>query len=33
MNEDNFFFGLKKIFLLITLHIYLYDSAGIHFLN
>ena len=29
LNEDNFFFKLKKIFLLITLHMYLCDYAFI----
>ena len=31
LNEDNFFFKLKKIFLLITLHMYLCDCTDIHF--
>ena len=33
LNEDNFFFNSKKIFLLITLLMYLCDCADIHFLN
>ena len=33
LNKDKFFFKLKKIFLLVTLHMYLCDCANIHFLN
>ena len=33
LNENNFFFKLKKIFLLIKLHMYICDCANIHFSN
>ena len=33
LNEDKFFFKLKKISLLIALHMHLCDRADIHFLN
>ena len=33
INEDNFFFKLEVIFLLIKLHMYLCSFGDIHFLN
>ena len=33
LNKDNFFFKLKKIFLLTTLHMYLCDFTDINFFN